>query len=98
MGFVWYRTRLPQQEGAGHTLHFEGVDDNATVYLNGRRLTRHEGWNDPFDVDLTPAWKEGGPNELAVLVENTAGAGGITRPVYLEKMEGTRLGPRGAGL
>ena len=77
---------MPGGNGPGHFLHFDGVDDNATVYLNGRRLMHHEGWNDPFDVDLAPAWKEGGPNELAVLVENTAGAGGITGPVHLEHL------------
>ena len=82
VGFAWFRTTLP--EGAKtHTIHFDCVDDNATVYLNGQRLVRHEGWDDPFDVDLAPAWKKGGPNLLAVLVENTAGAGGITAPVYL---------------
>ncbi len=91
IGFAWFRASLPNAKapggkGAGRVLHFDCVDDNATVYLNGRRLTHHEGWNDPFDVDLAPAWKEGGPNELAVLVENTAGAGGITAPVHLEQV------------
>jgi hypothetical protein len=60
-------------------LHFDGVDDNATVYLNGQRLGSHQGWDLPFDVNLAPAWKAGGPNVLAVLVENTAGAGGWRR-------------------
>ena len=83
IGFAWLRTQLPAHQGSGRVVHFECVDDNATVYLNGRRLVHHEGWDDPFDVDLSPAWKEGGPNDLAVLVENTDGAGGITAPVYL---------------
>jgi len=82
-GFAWFRTTLPENSTFARTLHFDGVDDNATVYLNGRKLTSHEGWDDPFDVDLKPAWKEGGPNVVAVLVENTGGAGGITRPVFL---------------
>ena len=43
-------------------LHFESVDDNATVYLNGQKLAQHNGWDDPFDVDLAPAWKAGGAN------------------------------------
>ena len=84
VGFAWFRTLLPDAPGAVHSLHFEGVDDNATVYLNGQMLLRHEGWDDPFDVDLSKAWKPGGPNALAVLVENTAGEGGITKPVYLQ--------------
>jgi beta-galactosidase len=87
VGFAWFRTTLPGDAASGRTLHFDGVDDNATVYLNGVKLTTHEGWDDPFDVDLRPAWKQGGPNVLAVLVENTAGVGGITMPVFLENQQ-----------
>jgi beta-galactosidase len=76
-GFVWFRATLPDSPRSGRTLHFEGVDDNATVFLNGKRLTHHEGWNEPFDVPLDSAWRAGQPNVLTVLVENTAGAGGI---------------------
>ena len=83
VGFAWFRTTLPAFAAPGRTLHFEGVDDNATVYLNGKLLTHHEGWNDPFDVSLDTAWKPGGPNILVVLVQNTAGGGGITAPVTL---------------
>lgn len=92
IGFAWFRTTLPPlPASAGRTLHFEGVDDNATVYLNGQKLIHHEGWNDPFDVPLDAAWNANGPNVLAVLVENTAGAGGITAPVTL----GTSAQPSG---
>ena len=83
VGFQWFRTTLPEVAGPGRTIHFDTVDDNGTVYLNGRRLLQHEGWNEPFDVPLDEAWKPGGPNMLAVLVENTAGAGGITAKVTL---------------
>ena len=93
-GFVWYRVRLPFVSGVVPVLHFECVDDNATVYLNGKRLTSHEGWSNGFDVDLTPAWQVGGPNVLAVLVENTDGMGGITGPVLLQTERGYRaVGP-----
>jgi len=83
-GFAWFRTTLPAlAAGPGRTLRFEGVDDNATVYLNGQKLTHHEGWNDPFEVPLDGAWNAAGPNTVVVLVENTAGGGGITAPVTL---------------
>ena len=83
-GFAWFQTTLPASTTAqGRTLRFEGVDDNATVYLNGKMLTHHEGWNDPFEVPLDAAWNAAGPNTLVVLVENTAGGGGITAPVTL---------------
>lgn len=84
VGFAWFWTTLPARAAPqGRTLRFEGVDDNATVYLNGQKLTHHEGWNDPFDVPLDSAWNAAGPNTLVVLVENTAGGGGITAPVTL---------------
>ena len=86
-GFAWFSANLPDVRGNAPVLHFEGVDDNATVYLNGTQLATHEGWNDPFDVDLKPAWKEGGPNLLAVLVENTGGGGGIMGPVLFRDKE-----------
>ncbi len=94
VGFSWYRTLLPDFAGPVRSVHFEGVDDNATVYLNGQRLFQHTGWNDPFDVPLGAAWKPGGPNLLAVLVENTAGDGGIAGAVLLQNgMAAVASGP-----
>ena len=34
-GFAWFRSRIPAATGDHHQLHFESVDDNATVFLNG---------------------------------------------------------------
>ncbi len=73
---AWFRALLPAT-GPHASLHFEGVDDNATVYLNGRQLAQHSGWDEPFDVPLGAAWKEGGPNVLVVLAENVGSLGGI---------------------
>ncbi len=82
VGLAWFHATLPASAAIDQARHrllrFGGVDDNATVYLNGMKLIHHEGWNDPFDVPLDAAWKSGGPNILTVLVENTAGGGGIT--------------------
>ncbi len=83
VGFAWYRAALPALNASHRVLHFEGVDDNAAVYLNGMKLISHEGWNDPFDVPLDAAWNASGPNALTVLVENTSGPGGIAAPVTL---------------
>ncbi len=81
VGFAWFRTVLSNPQGKGRVLSFENVDDNATVYLNGKKVGSHVGWGEEFEVDLTPAWEENGPNLLAVRVENTAGEGGIIGPV-----------------
>ena len=82
-GFAWYQAMLPSLPFSNRVLHFESVDDNASVYLNGVKLIHHEGWDEPFDVPLDAAWKAGGPNVITALVENTAGAGGIMGDVTL---------------
>ena len=74
--FAWFRTVLSATPQAP-LLHFESVDDNATVFLNGQKLIEHQGWDDPFDVNLAPAWKADVPNIVTVLVENVGGGGGM---------------------
>ena len=80
IGFSWFRATIaPRAVDLAQplALRFSSVDDNATVYLNGQKLLTHQGWDAPFEVPLAGAWKPDAPNEIAVLVENTAGAGGI---------------------
>jgi beta-galactosidase len=91
-GLALYCVNLEAAPGPHRALHFENVDDNATVYLNGRRLAHHEGWGQPFDVPLDSAWNANGPNQLAVVVENTDGAGGIMGQVTLEAALPNSLG------
>jgi beta-galactosidase len=77
-GYAWFQTTLPSASSAESvTANFASVDDNAWVYLNGVPLATNTGWNVPFNVDLTKAWKSEGPNVLSVLVQNTGGNGGI---------------------
>ncbi len=83
-GFAWYIAALPQVAGAHHRLHFENVDDNATVFLNGKQVAAHQGWGQPFDAPLDAAWNAAGSNTLAVLVENTDGGGGVQGAVTLQ--------------
>ena len=81
-GFAWFRTTLPAWAGPPPSLHFDYVNDNATVYLNGRKLMQHDGYADAFDVPLGAAWKAGGPNVLVVLVGNLTRSSGIG-PTFL---------------
>jgi beta-galactosidase len=92
-GFAWFRTVLPAAPARQPVVHFYSVDDNAVVYLNGTRLARHEGWNEPFDVPLGAAWRNSGRNVLAVLVQNTDGRGGIGRATFQEVKPDERPGP-----
>ncbi len=108
-GFAWFKTEITDNEqqvynnnGVGSAgsrkLHFESVDDNCIVFVNGKRLIKHEGWDDEFYVDATKAWNYPGVNQLVLLVENTGGGGGIMKPVTLEKGShpAASLGPAGA--
>ena len=68
---LWYRrTFTVPKEWAGQRvlLHFDAVDWEATVFLNGRELGSHRGGYDAFTFDLTKALKGGGPQELVVSV------------------------------
>ncbi|BDI34237.1 beta-galactosidase [Capsulimonas corticalis] len=82
-GYAWYRAKLPALAGTLRSLHFRGVDDKAIVYLNGKRMMSHEGWDQPFDVPLDSAWNPAGENNLLVLVQNTGGQGFIWKDVFL---------------
>ena len=76
VGYAWLEATLPEVPGPRRVLRLS-VDDNADVYLNGQKLMHHDGWNETFDVPLDAGWHEGGPNVLAILAQNTAGAGGL---------------------
>ncbi len=83
-GFAWFRTALAASPQTPEKLIFANVDDNATVYLNGQKLGGHKGWGAAFEVAVGDNWKQGAPNELAILVENTGGDGGIMGEVGLQ--------------
>ena len=53
-----YRRRfsIPNEwRGMRILLHFEAVDDEATVWVNGRQLGKHRGGYTPFTFDITEA-------------------------------------------
>ena len=59
---LWYRKTFHVADGwEGKTvlLHFDAVDWEAEVWLNGKKLGVHRGGNDPFHFDITSALKRG---------------------------------------
>jgi beta-galactosidase/beta-glucuronidase len=55
MNVVWYRRRvMVPAEWAGRQvlLHFQAVDYDATVWVDGEELVRHRGGSTPFTVNL----------------------------------------------
>ena len=71
---LYYRRyfRLPEgflPEGYRLILHFGAVDQIADVYVNGEKVTHHEGGYLPFYADVTDKLRE--ENELRVRVRDT---------------------------
>jgi putative alpha-1,2-mannosidase len=91
-GFGWFRVVLPEPPAgvANGVLDFRSTDENAVVFLNGRRLTRHEGWNLPFSVNIGGLDTMSRPFVLTVFIENYSNEGGIDRPVQVHYFSGSR--------
>lgn len=53
---VWYRREFDRPEfakaGQDILLHFEAIDYEATVWVNGKEVARHKGGYDPFTIVL----------------------------------------------
>lgn len=53
--YVWYRKKfkVKKEEQKRYILHFQAVDYECKVYLNGQEITHHIGGQAPFSVDVT---------------------------------------------
>ena len=86
---VWYWKHFSIPEAwQGKTrilrLQFDGIAEDAEVWLNGTSVGKHTGGGAPFDLTVTKAAKIGGENLLAVRVTSPTGRiGGIYRSVRL---------------
>ncbi len=100
-GHAWYRAKLPAlvaQPRPKIYLHFEGVDEQAWLYLNGHPIGEHtiestgrdptHLFSAPFRVEVSKHLRDVAPNVLAVRVHNAAGMGGIWQPVYVVLSDG----------
>lgn len=78
---LWYHREfdIPAGwKGKRVLLHFDAVDWEATVWVNGKELGVHKGMSDPFSFDITDALKEG-KNEVVVRVWDPTDAGSQPR-------------------
>ncbi len=92
-GTAWYRKNFTiddKQKGNTVTVEFDGVMNNAEVFLNGEKIGARPFGYIGFQVDLTPHIKYGKENVLAIRVDPKElsarwypGAG-IYRNVWLE--------------
>ena len=67
-------------------LVFNGVDDDAEVYINGKWFGAHKGYSEGFHFDVSSKLKKG-VNTIAVLVNDYSGGGGIYKPVFIRSYQ-----------
>jgi beta-galactosidase/beta-glucuronidase len=68
---LWYRRsfKVPKEWAKKRIhLHFEGVDWETTVWINGHQMGTHRGGYDPFTFDITDALKKRGKQEIILSV------------------------------
>ncbi|MEN6503506.1 MAG: sugar-binding domain-containing protein [Planctomycetaceae bacterium] len=90
MNAVWYRrtVMIPRQWGGQNVLlHFQAVDHDATVWVNGTFAGRHRGGFTPFTCDLTGIAQAGQEITIVVRARDLKGnmigqAGGKQCPGY----------------
>ncbi len=101
---AWYRRQfgLPAGDsGRRIWLTFDGVMHDATVWVNGWLVRRHEGGYYPFREDITDVVHSGGENTVAVRVDATGSEGwfyegaGIYRDVWLDVTSPVAIAPDG---
>ena len=100
-GTVWFKKSFNYNKKAGKRafLYFGAVNYESIVYLNGKRLGRHEGGFTPFNFDVTDVINNG-DNFVIIKVDNKRrkenvptqifdwwNYGGITRDVYVVETE-----------
>lgn len=88
---LWYRRtfEVPEAWRAGRVLlHFQAVDWETTVYVNGKELGVHRGGYDAFSFDVTDALKPNGPQELIVKVYDPTDRGNQPRGKQINKPHG----------
>ncbi|MDR6943495.1 beta-galactosidase [Mucilaginibacter pocheonensis] len=87
-GFGWFQTIIPVPGGNPSKLviNFRSVDEDATVFVNGKRVAGHKGWNSPFQVEINDAEILKKPIALTLFIENYSNEGGIDQPVKINSI------------
>lgn len=87
---LWYRRcfTVPKSwQGRNIMLNFGAVDWQADVWVNGAKVGSHTGGYTPFSLDITPALKARGDNELVVRVWDPTDSGHQPRGKQVMKPE-----------
>jgi len=77
-GMVWYRKRVEVPvgwEAREVAAMFDGIDDDAVVFVNGQQVGYSCGWHRPFQLDVSEHLLYGRENLIAILVRGRRAAG-----------------------
>jgi hypothetical protein len=98
-GVAWYRRQIPtpdHKDGQRVILYFGAVDGDATVYVNGKEVGQHvllasgDGWDKPFNFDVTDALVQGRENSVVVRVKKDNFMSGIYKGMQVLVVDGLR--------
>ena len=68
---LWYRTSFTvssEWKNKKLLLHFDAVDWETTVWINGKKVGSHKGGSDPFTFDISNVVSKSGKQEMVVSV------------------------------
>lgn len=93
IGWYWRRVKMPPKPAEkveAVELWFDGVDDEAWIWLNGVYIGQHAegaaGCQKPFRLDVTKEVKWGSENVFLIRVQDLGLAGGITKPIHVKAL------------
>ncbi|MGX8715143.1 MAG: glycoside hydrolase family 2 protein [Lachnospiraceae bacterium] len=73
--FLWYERHVEiEMQNQRLLLHFGAVDQNCAVYINGCRISEHDGGYLPFSVEITDHVHEG-DNVITLCVQDISDTG-----------------------
>ncbi|MBE6689575.1 MAG: hypothetical protein E7588_09955 [Ruminococcaceae bacterium] len=82
VGNFFYRRTFIRPDAKGEAvIHFEGVQNSVSVWLNGEFLSRHEGYSTPFDIKIPDGILTDVENTLVLSVSNIRLEGYAGEPV-----------------
>lgn len=88
---LWYKSEFTlnkPKKGQQLLLHFGAVDWQCDVYINGKKVGRHEGGFDPFTFNITQALKKGKKQQIALRVWDPTDDGTQPRGKQIKKPHG----------
>jgi beta-galactosidase len=92
-GYGWFQTIIPAVPSLSQLiLQFKSTDEDATIFINGKEVLKHKGWNIPFELKISESETLNKPILVSVFIANLSNEGGIDQPVKINTIgSGTSL-------